>query len=617
MRIVLTLAASVTVLFLKDFTVAGEVQGGNEQAVERTFLKKDGRQWRRIVRRGHTIVSREAADAPRDRVPTAIGSAEEPRYLRPYVTYPLGSWPEAVAIGDLNHDGLNDVALVTSFYFDPVNDYSLFVFLQSGSGSLLAPVRYPVGGDPSSVDIGDVNGDGRDDVVVGRGDGIFVLLQNANGTLNPGLNYATSFSEKIQIGDFDSDGRMDIAGIDWGSQHQVVVFTQQPNGTLALAAMYNGSHDGYNDLEVGDLNADGRDDLIVMSGQGFAPNVSVFLQQPGGLFDTATVYDLGGNELTQSVGVGDLDGDGRNDLAVSFGIGLDVSPTVAIWFQNILGALDQPAARFPSSGIPTALEVADINSDGRRDAIVTHGLSLGVYRQESDGSLVSEELFPIPYGSGFNPHGLAVGDINGDGAADVVIADYNNGLVVLRQNIAGLNATSVSSNAISVTWNSFPGATAYEVYRRGAGGSFTIIGNSSGNSFLDSSVAAGVSYLYRIRALYPNGRSTWSAFDLATTVPFTDDPLVPQETIIKAVHLTELRTGVNAVRALAGLPPFTFTDSDVTGALVRTTHIKELRLAIDPALAALGIEAGQYGEAIIVRGIIMASHFEEIRARVR
>jgi hypothetical protein len=61
----------------------------------------------------------------------------------PYQAYPVGSWPEAVAIGDVTGDGRNDVVMTTSFYFDEPNDYRLWVFAQTADGNLAAPVSYP------------------------------------------------------------------------------------------------------------------------------------------------------------------------------------------------------------------------------------------------------------------------------------------------------------------------------------------------------------------------------------------------------------------------------------------------------------------------------------------
>ena len=85
--------------------------------------------------------------------------------------------------------------LLTSYYFDAANDYMVHVFLQDADGSLKPRVKYPVGQRPSSIDIGDVNGDGRADVVVGiwqrRRHSIGVLLQNASGTLDPMVSYPT------------------------------------------------------------------------------------------------------------------------------------------------------------------------------------------------------------------------------------------------------------------------------------------------------------------------------------------------------------------------------------------------------------------------------------------
>ena len=133
----------------------------------------------------------EKGDEPAkgDEQTTQKRSALTTSLFQPYVAYPTGSFPEAVAIGDLDGDGRKDIALLTSFYFDAANDYMVHVFLQNADGTLKPRVKYSVGQRGSSMDIGDVNGDGRDDVVVGlssgAGTGIAVLLQNASGTLNP------------------------------------------------------------------------------------------------------------------------------------------------------------------------------------------------------------------------------------------------------------------------------------------------------------------------------------------------------------------------------------------------------------------------------------------------
>jgi hypothetical protein len=71
--------------------------------------------------------------------------------------------------------------------------------------------------------------------------------------------------------------------------------------------------------------------------------------------------------------------------------------------------------------------------DGRLDVVTLHGgwNSGGVYLQTSAGQLSAEKLFNLPYASSYNPQGLGLGDVNGDGTPDIVIADYNHGLLVV------------------------------------------------------------------------------------------------------------------------------------------------------------------------------------------
>jgi hypothetical protein len=173
-----------------------EARGGRDE-----YLKLAGDKWQRVQRLqgGQIRVLGEISPASPDGAgssllaPSVVASGG---LFQPYVAIPTGSWPEAVAIGDVNGDGLNDVLMVTSSYSDPANDNMLHVWTQNPDGTLAPRVKYPIGGRPQSVAIGDVNGDGLNDVVVANGAGIGVFTQNADGTLDPMMFYPTNDSFK-------------------------------------------------------------------------------------------------------------------------------------------------------------------------------------------------------------------------------------------------------------------------------------------------------------------------------------------------------------------------------------------------------------------------------------
>jgi hypothetical protein len=262
-----------------------------------------------------------------------------------------------------------------------------------------------------------------------------VFPQLADGSLGAPTLTSTPNSGKIRLGRLDGDGRLDVAGVGWGT-NTVSVLLNDGAGGLRAPVEYPVQHAGYEDLEVADVTADGRDDLVVMSGQLYAvPNVSVLPQLASGGFGVAAEYRVGSNVNTQGIGVGDVTGDGRNDVIVGYG-GNRPSSFVAVFSQTASGTLAAPVS-YPSYDIPEPVDVADVDLDGRADVLTLHGgwNEAGVYRQQTDGTLAPEELYSIPYASRYNPHGLAVGDVNGDGSPDVALADYNNGLVVLRNTL--------------------------------------------------------------------------------------------------------------------------------------------------------------------------------------
>lgn len=180
---------------------------------------------------------------------------------------------------------------------------------------------------------------------------------------------------------------------------------------------------------------------------------------------------------------------------------------------------------------------------------------------------------------------------------------------------ANVVATASSATQVDVSWTADAGADSYEVDRKEPGGVFTLVGSPAGNAFSDTTASANTAYLYQVRAVNGGGTSPNSAADLATTVIFTDHPLTTA-TKVKAVHLSQLRTAVNAVRALAGVGAFAFTDAAAAGLRVKGVHVAELRTALDPARASLGLTAGGYTDASLANVKVKAIHSEELRDRV-
>jgi hypothetical protein len=353
----------------------------------------------------------------------------------PFSTVAVGSWPEAVAIGDVTGDGRSDVVMTTSFASDPANDYRLWVLAQTAEGSFAAPVSYSTAGSygqrPESVAIGDITGDGAADVVVGLARlGVQVFPQLAGGSLGAPTFTSTGDASKVRLGHLDADLQLDVAGVGWAT-NTVSVLLNDGAGGLRPPVSYSAQHAGYEDFEVEDVTGDGRDDLVVMSGQSYAvPNVSVLAQLAGGGFASALEYRVASNVNTNGIGVGDVTGDGRADVVASYG-GNRPNSFVAVLAQTAAGSLGAPVS-YPSYDIPEPVEAADVDLDGRADVVTLHGgwTNAGIYLQ-TDGGLGTESLAPIPYASHYNPHGLAVGDVNSDGSPDIVVADYNHGLVVL------------------------------------------------------------------------------------------------------------------------------------------------------------------------------------------
>jgi hypothetical protein len=202
------------------------------------------------------------------------------------------------------------------------------------------------------------------------------------------------------------------------------------------------------------------------------------------------------------------------------------------------------------------------------------------------------------------------GEVN---AANNAAADSTNIVIPPPTN---LSATATSTSEIVLSWDAFDGADSYQVERSFNNAPFTVLETDFVNASEDTAVSAGTTYVYRVRIVISGSAGAPSNVDIATTIVFAE-ALVPHITTIKASHITELRTAVNAVRAAAGLPPATFTDASPAGVFIKAVHITELRSFLDAARAMIGVPAMAYTDSSLTGQHIKAAHIDDLRTGVK
>jgi hypothetical protein len=360
-------------------------------------------------------------------------SVESGYRLDPFSYRNVGSYASGVAIGDVTGDGRADVVLITSYRFDPVNDYSVFLFPQQADGTLGAPLKfsYLVPAGLPGIVLADLDEDGILDVVVGHDTGITVLLADGYGSLKPGVVTHDADATLLESMDVDRDGHVDIISL--GQSRGGTIFFGDGRGGFSRTLPLATNARGFNDLELADLNGDGFADLAVLDGER-SPTVNLSVHRNdgvGGFVSPPDTYSVNPSLWRAGMGAGDVSGDRMKDVVVSRPMN---RPTwLWIMVQDRYGNLRGPST-IPSYDIPEPVAGADLDGDGREDLVVLHGgwNRVGVYLQKPEGGLGSELLFNIPYASHYSPQGLAIGDITSDGCPDVAIADYGSGLVVLH-----------------------------------------------------------------------------------------------------------------------------------------------------------------------------------------
>lgn len=342
----------------------------------------------------------------------------------------LGSRPSDLAVGDLNKDGRLDVVTCN-------DDDTVKVLLNDGRGGFVPAPGSPIKAAAHLLDLGDVNNDRNLDLALTHHDslGVQIFLGAGNGRFSPapGSPFIAHQGDKahnhgLTLSDLNSDRNLDLTTSNQ-DDNSVSVLLGNGRGSFAPAA---GSPFAVGRAPyphaVGDVNKDGNLDIVTPNVGG--DSVSVLLGNGRGEFRTATnsPFSVAGRPFY--VAVGDVNGDSNPDLMMTHD---DITLMTTLLGDGRGGFTPARGSPFNLGRLGYAIVATDLMGDARAEVIVNllgRDSLVVLLSTESGGYTLAAGS---PYQAGLNPK-LAIADFNGDGKPDIIAAgNESSDLTVLLQ----------------------------------------------------------------------------------------------------------------------------------------------------------------------------------------
>lgn len=345
-----------------------------------------------------------------------------------FLSDPAASQAYSIAVGDVSGDGRDDLVFLSRrFTPNPIDTRTeIYVAYQRGDGHLDAAFKIGDSGNNLAYQllIADLDRNGAGDIITSTGNGVMVLRSNADGTFTSSTTVA-GFPLEMVATDVDRDGYLDVL-VDSSDTSATVIHGNSRGlieriSTLALPSSAVRT--------TGDVTGDGLDDLIIATifNRPFE-EFQIYPALASGGYAAPVLLSLPlGSNHTSSLAVGDFNGDGRGDLA------LDEArdgANLRLYLQDSLGNLapSLEIARQRGAGL---LVATDLNRDGRSDLAMAHtGWGyIGYYLQTGSGFTPENVVEAYQFQGRLNY--FAAGDLNHDGCGDLVISRSSQSPVLL------------------------------------------------------------------------------------------------------------------------------------------------------------------------------------------
>ncbi len=280
---------------------------------------------------------------------------------------------------------------------------------------------------PSSGAIGDFNNDGKQDLAITNtgSNNVSIRLGNGSGGFSGTTTIAVGTSPySVAVGDFNGDGKQDLVTANYNSNNVSILMGDGSGGFTSGGTVTVGTKPYF--VALGDFNNDGKQDLVTANpGNG---TISVCLGNGNGTFAAAASSSVGTNP--EAIAIGDLNNDGKQDLAV-----VTYDNTIAIRLGNGSGGFTNAANVSTGSGA-FSIVIGDFDNDGKQDLATAGSMfsSISMHTGEGNGTFVAPI---VSVGVGAAPYSLAMGDFNGDGLKDLATANYNANTVSIRLGQSG------------------------------------------------------------------------------------------------------------------------------------------------------------------------------------